>query len=82
MQLCKDLKNLQQELNNSQKEYSAMLKEQDWLRDKLKSVNKRLILKQFKLSANDLALKDLYTELQTERSKKIELFSSLDEATK
>ena len=82
LQLCKDLEDLQQELNNLQKKFSAMLKEWDWLGEKLESVSKKLTLEQFKLFANDSALKDLHIKLQTKRSKRIKLLSSLDEATK
>ena len=53
LQLCKDLKNLQQKLNNSQGKFLAMLEKQDGLREKLESVSKQLILEQFKLPAND-----------------------------
>ena len=59
-----------------------MLKKQDWLQEELKSVSKQLILEQFKLFANDLALKNLYTKLQTERFKKNKFFTLLNEAIK
>ena len=59
-----------------------MLEEQDQLQKKLKLVSKQLTLEQFKLPANDVALENVHTKLQTERSKRIELFSSLNKAIK
>ena len=59
-----------------------MLKERDRFWKELKSVSKQLILEQFKLFANDLALENLHTKLRTERSKRIELLTLLNKATK
>ena len=59
-----------------------MLEKQDWFQKELKSVSKQLILERFKLLANDSALKDLHTKLQTERSKKNKFFRLLDKAIK
>ena len=59
-----------------------MQKKRDWLQKKLKSVNKQLTLEQFKLFANDSALKNLHIKLRAERSKRIKLFRLLNKANK
>ena len=59
-----------------------MQEEQNWFQEELKSGSKQLTLEQFKLLTNDLALEDLHTKLQTERSKRIKLFSSLNKTIK
>ena len=63
LQFCKNLKNLPQNLNNSQEKFSTMLEKRDRLWEELKSVSKQLTLEQFKLSANDLALENLHIKL-------------------